>query len=66
MPTDRTAEILLEVRKLQELIEECCPEVFNERLQDIGPAHDPNSGLEALNRHRKSILEEAAGKHKKA
>lgn len=59
MTPDRTDEIMMEVRKLQDLIEECCPEVFRMQDQEIPDRINIRKEMDALNRHRLSILSEA-------
>jgi len=52
-------EIMLEVRKLNRLIAECCPEVFDARHQHEAATLELRHETEILSRHRQRILTQA-------
>ncbi len=63
MTFDPSDEIMLEVRKLQILIRDCCPEVMHESEEESedGALKDAS---DALSRHRRNILSEAVDQKK--
>ena len=61
---DNTDEIMLEVKKLQALITECCPEVMNHRFKLAPDIIELKDEVDILNRHRLNILAEAIGTKK--
>jgi hypothetical protein len=61
---DNTDEIMLEVKKLQALIAECCPEVMNHRFKLAPDIIELKDEVDILNRHRLNILAEAIGTKK--
>jgi len=52
-------EIMLEVRKLNRLIAECCPEVLDARHKHEALTLELRHDTDALSRHRQRILTEA-------
>lgn len=53
-----------EVDKLNQLIAECCPEVFDNRFQPTAETTDLREETDLLHRHRLNILTEAVGSKK--
>jgi hypothetical protein len=52
--------IMEEVDKLNQLIADCCPEVFDNRFSSMADDADHKEEADALGRHRRNILSEAA------
>ena len=60
MSYDHLDEIMLEVEKLNQLVMETCPEVFDNRFNHDLDDLDLTLAKDSLNKHRLKILSEAS------